>query len=201
MARLRKGRSAGSASVDDVNRNLRQLAFRPLRVEDEQAFSRAVEEFRHSDPDFEFALGLEEGMSFEAYMRRLDAWSRGEDLPERFVRGSFYVGVVEGKIVGRVSIRHELNAHLAAVGGHVGYGVVASERRRGYATDMLRRALAICARDLGLGRVLVTCDEDNVGSRKVIERCGGAWDGWASEPGKMKRKCRYWVSTDPEERK
>lgn len=169
---------------------------RPLRAEDSEAFFAAVEEMRTTDPDWEFALGYEKGLAFGEYVRRLEAWGRGEELPARFVPGWFLVGVRAGKIVGRVSIRHLLNARLSSVGGHIGYGVVPSERRRGLATEMLRRALVLCRRDLGLGRVLVTCEDSNEGSRKVIERCGGLFDGFASEPGARIRTRRYWIPTE-----
>ena len=83
--------------------------------------------------------------------------------------GAFLVAEVAGQLVGRTSIRHELNEFLAREGGHIGYGVVAEHRHRGYATAILRISLII-ARAVGIDRVLVTCDEDNVGSAAVIER-------------------------------
>jgi predicted acetyltransferase len=71
------------------------------------------------------------------------------------VPATFLVAEAEGQIVGRVSIRHELNACLAEVGGHIGYGVRPGFRRRGYATAIMRQSLAV-ASSIGLERVLVT---------------------------------------------
>jgi len=82
------------------------------------------------------------------------------------------VAVVAGDIIGRVSIRHRLNAFLAAEGGHIGYGVMPGFRRRGSATQMLEQSLII-ARSLGLDTVLLVCDDANQGSATVIQRCGG----------------------------
>ncbi|WP_047981492.1 GNAT family N-acetyltransferase [Ornithinibacillus contaminans] len=79
------------------------------------------------------------------------------------------------RIVAMVDIRHELNDHLYRVGGHIGYGVRPSERKKGYATLILAMALEKC-KELGIEKVLVTCDEDNIGSAKVILANGGIED-------------------------
>jgi predicted acetyltransferase len=92
--------------------------------------------------------------------------------------------------VGRLAIRHRLNDFLLERGGHIGYDVRRSKRRRGHATAMLRAALPIAA-GLGLDRVLVTCDDDNVGSRAVIEANGGVFEDQRG------RKLRFWIPTAP----
>lgn len=98
---------------------------------------------------------------------------------------------VDGRrFVGRLSIRHELNEWLRTTGGHIGYDVRPSERRKGHATAMLAAALPV-AHALGVDPALVTCDHDNVGSRKVIEANGGMADTPTAE------KLRYWVPTGP----
>jgi predicted acetyltransferase len=84
------------------------------------------------------------------------------------VPATFLVAVVDSGLVGRISIRHELNAFLMDFGGHIGCGVRPVHRRRGYATEMLRQALVI-ARAEGVDRILVTCDDDNTAST-VISR-------------------------------
>jgi predicted acetyltransferase len=92
--------------------------------------------------------------------------------------------------VGRMSIRHELNDWLAEVGGHIGYDVRRSRRREGHATAMLAAALPV-ARDLGVEKALLTCDVDNVASRRVIEHNGGVLEG------ERNGKLRYWVPISP----
>jgi predicted acetyltransferase len=80
---------------------------------------------------------------------------------------------VEGyEYLGRLSIRHRLTPTLLEMGGHIGYDVRASARRRGHASAMLDAALPI-AHGLGIDPALITCDATNVGSRRVIERNGG----------------------------
>jgi len=96
---------------------------------------------------------------------------------------------VEGdEFLGRIGIRHRLTPALLEMGGHIGYDVRPSARRRGHATAMLRAALVL-ARGLGIGPALVTCDVDNLGSRAVIERNGGVLED--ERAGKL----RFWVPT------
>jgi predicted acetyltransferase len=90
--------------------------------------------------------------------------------------------------LGRVSLRHELTDALLTWGGHIGYAVRPSARRRGLASQALRGMLLVAARR-GIDPVLVTCDVDNVGSRRVIEGAGGEYED--TREGKR----RYWVPT------
>jgi predicted acetyltransferase len=90
--------------------------------------------------------------------------------------------------LGRLAIRHRLTQHLLDVGGHIGYDVRPSARRRGHATAMLAAALP-WAHELGIEPALVTCDSDNVASRKVIEANQGKLDDQRGV------KLRYWVPT------
>jgi predicted acetyltransferase len=150
------------------------LRLRPVRVDDEPAV-RAGQDAMVAD-DFVFALGLEPGMAFEEYVLALDRHSRGLDVPEDRVPATFLLAEVDGEVVGRTSVRHELNDRLRLEGGHIGYGVLPGHRRRGHATEILRQSIVV-ARSHGVGRVLLTCDDDNVGSIAVIEANGGRLDG------------------------
>ncbi|MGC5168891.1 GNAT family N-acetyltransferase [Luteimicrobium sp. DT211] len=94
---------------------------------------------------------------------------------------------------GRVSVRRALTPTLARVGGHIGFSVRPAYRRRGYGTTLLRAGLGI-ARDLGVGRTLVTCATDNVGSAAVIERCGDLLEDVVDIPGLAPAR-RYRVPT------
>jgi predicted acetyltransferase len=170
------------------------LELRTLRTEDEKSFRRAVAEFEHEIPPWQFAFGFDGASAFSEYVQQLEGHSRGIGVPVNFVPNTFFVGVVNDVIVGRLSLRHSLNDTLARVGGHIGYGVVPSQRRRGYATDMLRQAIPICA-SLGIARALITCDQHNVGSRKVVEACGGRFEGIIECPDSGIPKLRYWLHT------
>jgi predicted acetyltransferase len=133
------------------------------------------------------------GMPFARYLDVLRQHARGENLPPNYVASTFLFAFDGPRIVGRVSLRPELNDFLRRVGGHIGYAVVPEFRRRGYATAMLRQSLEIAHRDFGLDRVLLTCDDDNVGSIRTIEKNGGVLEGVISGPDLAKQKRRYWI--------
>ncbi|HYI32668.1 MAG TPA: GNAT family N-acetyltransferase [Glaciibacter sp.] len=129
---------------------------------------------------------------FRAFVDELIAQSDpdGPLLPG-YVPCTFLWMVENDKFVGSIAIRHELNDFLFEQGGHIGYSVRPSARRRGFAGDALRDALPI-AQELGISRVLITCDETNTGSRRTIEKNGGVYED--SRAGKR----RYWIdNTSP----
>jgi predicted acetyltransferase len=116
-------------------------------------------------------------------------WSEGEP-PEGWVPSTTSFLVDEGRILGVSSLRHWLTPHLLEHGGHVGYSVRPSERNRGHAARLLQNA-ARKARRLGIERLLVTCDADNVSSARVIEKCGGILENEVPTDDAPIR--RYWI--------
>ena len=168
------------------------MVLRLPREDEEQEFLRA---HRATTPEVpNFLHYYDEGMPFAHYLAVLQQRARGERLPPHHVPSTFLFGFDESRIVGRVSIRHELNDFLVREGGHIGYVVVPEFRRRGYATAMLRRSLEIARRDLGIDRVLLTCDDDNVASIRTIEKNGGVLENVVTGPDLAKSKRRYWVT-------
>jgi predicted acetyltransferase len=161
------------------------LTLRPLSKTDKESFLNAVSEFKAHDPFWEFAFSFKETDDYDRYIETVEDWANGRHLAPGHVPASCFVAVVDGKIIGRVSIRHTLNDFLMKVGGHIGYGVIPSCRRKGYATEILRQSLPI-AKSLGINRLLLTCDEGNVGSYRTIEKNGGVLE--KSAEGKR----RYW---------
>lgn len=170
------------------------LVLRPLLIDEEQEFLSA---HRATSPEYpSFLHYYEPGMSFQRYLDVLAEQERGINLPSpSHVPSTFLFAFVDKRIVGRASIRHALNPFLLRVGGHIGYVVVPEFRRRGYATAILQRCVALARDRLGLERVLLTCDDDNVGSIRAIEKNGGVLENVVTGPDVMKPKRRYWIDT------
>jgi predicted acetyltransferase len=165
------------------------------------SFLAAMEEFQaegRGDPGDTSMLGREihghagrwaDLPEFASYVRWLRADAREESPgPDGHVPATTLWWVDDEVYLGRLTIRHRLTPHLMNVGGHIGYDVRPSARQRGHATAMLAAALPV-ARGLGIDRVLVTCDDDNIASRKVIEANGGVLEDQRGD------KLRYWVPT------
>lgn len=103
---------------------------------------------------------------------------------------------MEGDIwIGLLTLRLHLNEQFLHSGGHIGYVVRPSKRRCGYGTALLRLGLDK-ARERGLQRVLLTCNETNIGSRKIIETNGGQFENAVVVEGQEDQKLRYWITLD-----
>ena len=120
---------------------------------------------------------------FDGYVRRVRAEERAWGVPVTtfwYTDGLLYLGTV--------IVRHRLTPELARDGGHVGYHVAPRHRRHGHGTAMLTAAVGYCRGELGLQRILVTCDNSNTGSKRVIEASGGVLEN------AVDGVCRYWIN-------
>jgi predicted acetyltransferase len=93
--------------------------------------------------------------------------------PAGYVPQSEYWLIVDGVYAGEIRLRHRLSERLKQFGGHIGYEIRPSMRRMGYGTLQLELGLQIAKDELGLSEVLITCDDDNIGSQRIIEQNGG----------------------------
>jgi predicted acetyltransferase len=130
---------------------------------------------------------------FAAWVRRLlREADPAEPLSEDRIHCTYWWIVEDDEVLGAIALRHELDDFLLRAGGHIGYGVRPSARRRGLASFALGGVLPYAA-GLGLTRVLVTCSVDNEGSRRTIERNGGELEDIRdTEIGRLRR---YWITT------
>ncbi|RFE01461.1 MULTISPECIES: GNAT family N-acetyltransferase [Streptococcaceae] len=126
---------------------------------------------------------------FDYYLENLEIKEETDDgrVPDTTL---FCLDTDRNIFVGAVNIRHYLNEGLLRTGGHIGDGIRPSERRKGYATAMLKLALIECKK-MGIDRVLMSCDKSNIGSAKSIINVGGVLENEVEENGKIVQ--RYWI--------
>jgi predicted acetyltransferase len=136
--------------------------------------------------------------NFEAMVQFLLASEKGLNLPEGWVPDStFWLINENNRVLGAVNIRHMLTQRLIDRGGHIGYGIRPSERRKGYATRLLSLSLEK-VKGFGVDKALITCDESNTGSLKTILNNGGVPDtDFIEEDGNVIK--RFWIETEKKE--
>ena len=143
-------------------------------------------------PDELHGYFCDRGCSIDEAVRLLNAWERGEEIQEGWVPCSTWFWESGDTLQGVINVRHRLSPGLREVGGHIGYSVALSHRRKGVATAMLSAVLPHC-RTLGIERALLTCDSDNPASARTIEANGGVLEreGWLESAQRTQRW--YWI--------
>lgn len=133
--------------------------------------------------------------NYEDWLEKIEVCTKKETLPEGRVMADVFFSVrkSDNKIVGIIDIRHALNDYLYNYGGHIGYSVIPSERRKGYAYKQLLLGLEYC-KSIGINRVLITCLDYNIGSSKTIEKAGGELENIVKNEEKNETFKRYWIS-------
>lgn len=133
-----------------------------------------------------------DNMIFKELINKWGEYESENIYDKGLVPSSIYFLVNEDKkIYGVIDIRHDLNDYLSQYGGHIGYGVRPSQRRKGYASQMLTLALPI-AKELGINNALITCDKNNTGSAKTIINNGGILENEVINGDEITQ--RYWIT-------
>lgn len=164
-------------------------------IEYKKSFLEALEEFHAEGNELSYDIDRID-YDFDGFLADIDARARGVGVPGQTVPDSLFWLVDGNEFIGRVAIRHALNENLQEYGGHIGYYIRPTKRKMGYGTAALPLALAE-AKKLGISRVLVTCDDDNVASQKVIQRAGGVLQDIIETPlnPDKKKVMRWWIKT------
>ena len=151
-------------------------------------------EFLEFGDDLDGCAGLENAKNAEEWLTKIEINSREETVAEGLVPATTYVAIREADnlIVGMIDIRHRLNDSLLNSGGHIGYSVRPTERQKGFAKEMVRQALKECSDTLGLSKVLITCDKENIASVKTILANEGSLENEIIESERVTQ--RYWIS-------
>ncbi|GAA0086373.1 GNAT family N-acetyltransferase [Clostridium sp. CTA-7] len=133
-----------------------------------------------------------EATNYNEYLKNAKNNSLGVNLQDDRVPSDifFLVNNKSKRILGAIDIRYSLNDYLYNYGGNIGYGIRPTERKKGYATEMLKLALDIC-RETGMDKVLITCKSSNVASAKTMIKNGAVLENEVLENDILIQ--RYWI--------
>lgn len=163
-------------------------------VEHKESLMDYKKEFIKNGDNMDGSAGLANSKSFEEWYKAFNDNLNEETVREGLVPATTYLALDEsGNLIGMIDIRHRLNEYLLNFGGHIGYSVRKSERRKGYTAEMLKLALKKCI-ELNLKKVLITCDKENIASSKTIISNGGVLENEIFDPNDNTITLRYWIT-------
>ena len=131
----------------------------------------------------------------EEYIKICAEYEDPEKVPSNLVPATqfFFIRKSDNKLVGMIQVRHRFNDYLEKYAGNIGYSVRPSERRKGYAKEMLEMVLPFC-RKIGIDKVMITCIDGNIGSEKTILANGGIYESTIHEPNSDRNLKRFWIT-------
>ena len=178
------------------------LFLREPRISDKKEILDMVHDFEECDDEIKFeGISVLKGVTsdcFDDFLRKLEESKHIEDTHPDYANQTTYILVDDaGHVYGMSCLRHSLKSNLINIGGHVGYAIRPSERGKGYGILQLRlileKALELCIKD-----VLVTCRENNIGSKKTMEKCVGHPDTLVDSRYPGIKEYRYWIDCEKE---
>lgn len=164
------------------------LVLRELQMLEDESLLFMVQEIGQGGNGFVNGLNSGSMEEFASKVQRNYEMARGIDLPEQYVPQTIYWLYDNDKPIGYGKLRHRLNDNLLELGGHIGYVIRPSERRKGYGTRLLAE-LVKKANEKNISRLLLTCDEANLASRSIIESNHGELSSITNGT------CKYWIET------
>jgi predicted acetyltransferase len=160
-----------------------------------EGFKKMVNEYRVQGEEEYFEMYREALKDFRGYVLKLNDNAKGIGVLEGWVPSyTYWLTNKEDEILGVVRIRTSLdNEFVRKFAGHIGYDIAPLSRRKGYGNNLLKLALQKAAM-INLDRVLITCDVDNIGSKRIIESNGGIFESEIFKEEKNKQLRRYWIA-------
>ena len=143
-----------------------------ISLKHKEAILEMCKEYNLNNEDYNGAFFIKNIIDYEDKIKELDNASNGILDNPAFVPYTCYVFIKENKIVGVGSVRHYLNEYLEKFGGHIGYSIRPTERKKGYGSKALE-LLINQAKEMNIEKILITCNINNIGSKKVIENNNG----------------------------
>ena len=166
-------------------------------VEPSEEYAEQIAEYKQACLDADSSMDgcgpLRKSKNSIAYIAECRKYTALDTLPEGLVLATqfFYIRKSDNRLVGMQQVRHYLNDYLSKYGGHIGYYIKPNERRKGYASSMLKAVLPYC-REIGLDKILITCFDDNIGSEKTILNNGGIYESTVCEINSKRNLKRFW---------
>lgn len=169
---------------------------RPTKEYEQQAYE-YIREFNDYNSPINGTGGLDHYLGhYDEWLERLENDRIRKPTKEKVPAETFFlVRESDNKLLGIINIRLILNDALLDHGGHIGYGIRPTERRKGYNSYQLYCALKFC-KEKGIKKVLITCDKDNIGSAKTIQNSCGVLENEIIDPTDGKLLQRYWINVD-----
>ena len=154
-----------------------------------------IQEFLKHNSEINGVGGLKRYDNYDEWLIKLERDLDIPNIPEGKVPANtyFFIRAQDSKIIGMINIRHKLSDLLFTRGGHIGYSIRPTERKKGYGTMMLKLGLEKC-RELSLSKVLITCDKINVASAKVIQNNNGILENEIFSETFSEIIQRYWIN-------
>jgi len=171
---------------------------RCVLIKPDLSFEREIAEYRkdmiEANSSMDGTGPLKQMDNIKEWLRYSECCEDKEYVPENWVTCEqyIYVRVADNKIVGMIQFRHYLNESLEKCGGHIGYSVRPGERRKGYAQKMLAECLKAC-KAYGLKDILITCKQENKGSKRTILANGGVYESTVYCESEDAYVERYWI--------
>lgn len=166
----------------------------PSKEYEKKAFE-YIQEFLEYKSEIHGVGGLDRYDNYYEWLLKVENDLDISSIPEGSVPANtyFFIRVSDDKIIGMINIRHRLNEFLFNEGGHIGYSIRPTERKKGYATLMLSLGLQKC-RELNMDKILLICDKINVASAKVIQNNNGVLEKEVFSEMYSQIIQRYWIS-------